>query len=154
MTAALYLPASEKSSSSSLQLSFCSSVYKLLHFPSRDLKADKHLRQLPARSSLGAGCRASSSTAGKLAVSMQGREVSLQGKQGTRRAPPPLPSAWGRGRSPCRKTAHATQPATSSSLYSVTSVSEIKRPGFGKHSKQAHTARPRPSPTAQNKDLS
>lgn len=42
-TAALSLPASEKSSSSSVQLSFSSLPYELFHRPRRDLKAGKCL---------------------------------------------------------------------------------------------------------------
>jgi len=45
-TEALFLPASEKSSSSSLQLSFASSPYELFHLPWKDLKAGKRLLRL------------------------------------------------------------------------------------------------------------
>lgn len=48
-TGALFLPASEKSSSSSLQLSFSSLPYELFHLPWKDLKAGKHLLWLLAR---------------------------------------------------------------------------------------------------------
>lgn len=48
-TGALFLPASEKSSSSSLQLSFSSSPYELFHLPWKDLKAGKSSLWLLAR---------------------------------------------------------------------------------------------------------
>lgn len=52
-TGALFLPAPEKSSSSSLQLSFSSSPsYKLFHLPWKDLKAGKHLLWLLARENI------------------------------------------------------------------------------------------------------
>ena len=51
-TAALFLPTSEKSSSSSLQLSFSSSPYELFHLPWKDLKVGKHLLWLLARANV------------------------------------------------------------------------------------------------------
>lgn len=51
-TGAVFLPTSEKSSSSSLQLSFASSPYELFHLPWKDLKAGKHLLWLLARENI------------------------------------------------------------------------------------------------------